>query len=102
MSDEEKDVDDVDEEGSEDDGNEDLEEEQGILVDKAVAELMEDGMFSGGDGYEIKCLIVANDPKSAKKINDFFGDKDKRGLLRIRSIQETIVSEKTIFIWYYE
>jgi hypothetical protein len=107
MSDEEKDVDEVEEDETEedevDDDDDELAEEQGILVDHAVATSMEqDGMFTGGDGYELKCLIVKNDENAQDKINKLFSEKDKRGLLRIRSIQDTLITDKTVFIWYYE
>ena len=79
-----------------------IDDDQAMMMDEIVSKAFADGLISYGYGFELKCAVIKNDADAEATINSIFNERDSKGLMVIRSIQDTIVTDKSIFIWYYE
>ena len=113
---EEGDTEEEEYENDEDDGDDEDDEGDEIMeaqVDSSVAHMfMERGLINTGnvrDQYnevagslQLRSRIFPNSPNAEKELNAFIEEKDKRGAILLKSVQKTIITGNTIFIWYYD
>ena len=90
-------------EENEKDDDKKLSQEQEALLDANVSEMFDDGLINVGANVQLKFAVFKIDEKDVtEKINELMSEKNDDDITFVKSIQETIVTDKHIVIWYYE